>query len=161
MKAIETIYNGYRFRSRLEARWAVFFDAMGLEYEYEPEGFELDGDLRYLPDFKLRYGPYVEVKPGNGYIPTWDELLKVMVFSGYHPLIVVNGLPEPRGYAVLAQEHMGVYYHQAILFYFHKGIIGDWFFCYPGEEYDIPELVAACCAAKQARFEHGENPARY
>ena len=39
IKAIETVYNGYRFRSRLEARWAVFFDAMQIRYEYEPEGF--------------------------------------------------------------------------------------------------------------------------
>jgi hypothetical protein len=28
IKAIETSYKGYRFRSRLEARWAVFFDAL-------------------------------------------------------------------------------------------------------------------------------------
>ena len=42
MKPIETIYNGYRFRSRLEARWAVFFDACRIKYQYEPEGFELD-----------------------------------------------------------------------------------------------------------------------
>lgn len=41
IKAIETCYAGCRFRSRLEARWAVFFDALGLEWEYEPEGFEL------------------------------------------------------------------------------------------------------------------------
>lgn len=27
IKAIDTYYKGYRFRSRLEARWAVFFDA--------------------------------------------------------------------------------------------------------------------------------------
>jgi hypothetical protein len=33
IKTIETIYNGYRFRSRLEARWAVFFDAMGIKYD--------------------------------------------------------------------------------------------------------------------------------
>ena len=26
--------NGYRFRSVLEARWAVFFDALGIAYEY-------------------------------------------------------------------------------------------------------------------------------
>lgn len=52
IKPIETIYNGYRFRSRLEARWAVFFRAVGLEYQYEPEGFEMDG-IRYLPDFYL------------------------------------------------------------------------------------------------------------
>ena len=39
IKAIETIYNGYRFRSRLEARWAVFFDEIGIKYEYEKEGY--------------------------------------------------------------------------------------------------------------------------
>lgn len=50
IKPIETVYNGYRFRSRLEARWAVFFRAVGLDYQYEPEGFEMDG-IRYLPDF--------------------------------------------------------------------------------------------------------------
>ena len=62
-KAIETVYNGYRFRSRLEARWAVFFDAAGIKYEYEPEGFT-DGDLFYLPDFYLPdHNTYVEVKP--------------------------------------------------------------------------------------------------
>jgi len=54
IKAIETVYNGYRFRSRLEARWAVFFDALGVKYEYEPEGFELPSGERYLPDFRLK-----------------------------------------------------------------------------------------------------------
>jgi hypothetical protein len=53
IKAIETIYNGYRFRSRLEARWAVFFDKLGLKYEYELEGYELDNGKKYLPDFYL------------------------------------------------------------------------------------------------------------
>lgn len=49
---IETEYGGHRFRSRLEARWAVFFDQVGLDYEYEYEGFEMDG-IRYLPDFYI------------------------------------------------------------------------------------------------------------
>lgn len=64
IKAIETKYKGYRFRSRLEARWAVFFDALGLEWEYEPEGYDL-GDLGwYLPDFYLPEEKiWVEVKP--------------------------------------------------------------------------------------------------
>lgn len=53
VKAIETQYKGYRFRSRLEARWAVFFDALGLKWEYEPEGFELGAGVRYLPDFRV------------------------------------------------------------------------------------------------------------
>jgi hypothetical protein len=69
LKAIQTPYNGYLFRSRLEARWAVFFDACGVEYEYEPEGYDLGNGLMYLPDFLLhgvdgRSGGdlYVEVK---------------------------------------------------------------------------------------------------
>lgn len=52
MKAIETIYRGIRFRSRNEARWGLFLDQLGVPFEYEPEGFELNG-LRYLPDFYL------------------------------------------------------------------------------------------------------------
>ena len=64
IKAIETEYNGYKFRSRLEARWAVFFDAAGIEYEYEPEGFELSDGTKYLPDFYLPWFKcYVEIKP--------------------------------------------------------------------------------------------------
>lgn len=51
LKAIETVYQGYRFRSRLEARWAVFFDALGLRWEYESEGFDLGDAGWYLPDF--------------------------------------------------------------------------------------------------------------
>ena len=53
IKVINTYYKGYRFCSRLEARWAVFFDACGVEWEYEPEGFDLGNGLYYLPDFLL------------------------------------------------------------------------------------------------------------
>ena len=67
--AIQTEYKGYLFRSRLEARWAVFFDACGIEWEYEPEGYDLGDGVLYLPDFLLhdvhgRAGGdlYVEVK---------------------------------------------------------------------------------------------------
>jgi hypothetical protein len=66
VKPIETEYNGYRFRSRLEARWAVFFDAAGIEYEYEAEGFDLGDGVWYLPDFYLPwFSAYVEIKPSN------------------------------------------------------------------------------------------------
>lgn len=68
LKPIETVYNGYRFRSRLEAKWAVFFDALGVEYEYEPEGFTLSNGDYYLPDFFLPKSKiYVEVKPVNAF----------------------------------------------------------------------------------------------
>ena len=80
MKAIETRYKGHRFRSRLEARWAVFFDAMGIDYRYEPEGFNLGG-LWYLPDFYLpKEGMWIEVKPGN---LTQDEYRKAYLFTDH------------------------------------------------------------------------------
>ena len=81
IKAIETRYKGYRFRSRLEARWAVFFDAMNIEWLYEPEGFVLDEDLGpYLPDFKVRYPgsdrwQWIEIKPDA---PSIEEYLKIV-----------------------------------------------------------------------------------
>jgi hypothetical protein len=53
LKAIQTEYKGYLFRSRLEARWAVFFDACGISWEYEPEGLILSDGTNYLPDFYL------------------------------------------------------------------------------------------------------------
>lgn len=62
-KAIETTYKGVRFRSRLEARWAVFFDAMRWAWEYEPEGYT-DGRIHYAPDFWIpTLDQFWEVKP--------------------------------------------------------------------------------------------------
>lgn len=64
IKAIETSYKGFSFRSRLEARWAVFFDAMGVQWEYEKEGYDLGEAGWYLPDFWLpETKSFIEVKP--------------------------------------------------------------------------------------------------
>lgn len=66
IKPIETRYKGYRFRSRLEARWAVFFDALGVKWEYEKEGYDLGDAGWYLPDFWLpEINAYVEIKGGK------------------------------------------------------------------------------------------------
>jgi hypothetical protein len=81
LRAIETEYNGYRFRSRLEARWAVFLDAVGILYEYEKQGYSLPSGA-YLPDFWIpldRFrgddppgsGSWFEIKPVD---PSEDEL---------------------------------------------------------------------------------------
>lgn len=61
--AIETRYAGYAFRSRLEARWAVFFDKLGIPWKYEPQGYVVAGQP-YLPDFWVgdEDGCWVEVK---------------------------------------------------------------------------------------------------
>jgi hypothetical protein len=64
IKAIETKYDGHHFRSRLEARWAVFFNTNNIVYSYEPEGFNLGALGSYLPDFYLpELNLWVETKP--------------------------------------------------------------------------------------------------
>ena len=69
IKSIQTEYDGHLFRSRLEARWAVFFKSAGIKYKYEEEGFSLPSGRSFLPDFYLPHiggrcygGLYVEVK---------------------------------------------------------------------------------------------------
>jgi hypothetical protein len=43
MTPIQTKFGGSLFRSRLEARYAVLFQACRLPFEYEREGFLLEG----------------------------------------------------------------------------------------------------------------------
>ncbi len=49
---VPTVYKGITFRSRTEARWAYFFDELGIPWDYEPEAYT-DGKTTYLPDFYL------------------------------------------------------------------------------------------------------------
>jgi len=90
IKPIQTYYNGYHFRSRLEARWAVFFDALGVSYEYEPEGFWLPNGQMYLPDFRVKcwgergnlfnepFDLWIEVKGELSF----DDAERIVEFSG-------------------------------------------------------------------------------
>jgi hypothetical protein len=59
MNAIPTTFNGIKYRSRLEARWAEFLANRNIDFEYEPEW-----PGSYRPDFLLTdFSVYVEVKP--------------------------------------------------------------------------------------------------
>jgi hypothetical protein len=88
IKAIETKYKGYRFRSRLEARWAIFFDSLHLRWSYETEGFVLQDGRGYLPDFFLHdLGLFVEIKP------TRKGLEKYYLFSEQRGAIALIGEP--------------------------------------------------------------------
>jgi hypothetical protein len=99
VKAIETAYKGYRFRSRLEARWAVFFDTLGWDWRYEHQGYQIGwGDTapRYwLPDFELtppnggHY--YVEVKGNKNYFSN-DNFLIDIDFGGGPPGFYNRGI---------------------------------------------------------------------
>jgi hypothetical protein len=96
LKPIETRYKDCRFRSRLEARWAVFFESMKIPWSYEYEGFELPGGARYLPDFLLpKNDIWVEIKPSN---PETGYLIKLTDFAwnlGKRLLLLRGDSPHP------------------------------------------------------------------
>ena len=120
LKAIQTSYKGYKFRSRLEARWAVLFDAMGIAWEYEIEGFlvgeaprvwksqepiageinlpdiscDLPRDCVYLPDFWLPGLQYwVEVKGPDPTPTEIEKFRRLCAGSGYSGYMVYGGDP--------------------------------------------------------------------
>lgn len=77
MAAIATTYKGFNFRSRLEAKWAAFFDGLGWEWDYEP--IEYNG---WFPDFSITGDEgniiLVEVKPITSLAPGLaDRLSKI------------------------------------------------------------------------------------
>jgi len=100
MKAIETHYRGCRFRSRLEARWAVFFDTLKVNWEYEKEGFDLDKAGWYLPDFWVpELEIWVEVK-GNS--PSDTEKLKAMYLCIHTTKdVFMVGSCDPQGFTAI------------------------------------------------------------
>lgn len=88
-EGIPTEFAGARFRSRLEAKWAAFFTAMGWDWEYEP--LDLDG---YIPDFVLRFKRpmLVEVKPIFGSSdPIAREARAKIQNSGWHGQALLVG----------------------------------------------------------------------
>ena len=77
MKAMETVYNGVIYRSRLETKWAIFFDVVGIKFQYEPRQFDTRDGL-YLPDFYLPdFSVWVEIKPATIHGPEPEEIRKM------------------------------------------------------------------------------------
>jgi hypothetical protein len=105
MKAIPTLSKGVTYRSRLEARWSVVFDAMCYGYTYEPEGWDHDGKT-YLPDFWVdELKAYLAIKPRS----TTDAMRKALAhdvrwqrdaFFNGELVWVIEGDPVPLRYRV-------------------------------------------------------------
>lgn len=140
VQAIETRYAGCRFRSRLEARFAVALDAKGLRWEYEPEGFETPCG-RYLPDFRVVLSPmttcWFEVKPDNyrlGADPDDMGQWHSVALATDLMLVVACGLDALT--IVITPGH--TYSHRG-----HPGFFTD----------------TEIAAGRSARFEHGESGA--
>ena len=72
--AIPTMYNGILFRSRLEARWACFYDFLGWTWIYEP--FDLNG---WTPDFLINSELLIEIKPITGFEKDIDSVYKCLL----------------------------------------------------------------------------------
>lgn len=177
-KIIETVYNGYRFRSRLEARWAVFFEKCGFEYDYEPEGYKV-GRKKYLPDFVLYNVErrliwekesdgrlFVEVK-GN---MDNDSKEKILSFSDKLPIYVVGSVPYGKDifdwFSYVASKYLNTLFYNyltidcdnytAMLCVNKQGnpeIVGA---DHDLNNIDVGKTLTAYAKARQARFEHGE-----
>lgn len=177
IKAIETVYKGYRFRSRLEARWAVFFDALGIKWEYEHEGYDLGDAGWYLPDFWLptfesKKGMWVEVKPDGGDFSLAREFVKQTTSS----IWLAEGVPSNRAwlvyqYSIDDNGEIDCYEWPGIPNADQAASENRMFSCpgYENKDLTIPDQYLGCLgsrfiqavnAARSARFEHGESGAR-
>ena len=187
LKAIETKYKGYRFRSRLEARWAVFFDASGIEWLYENEGFALGDSLFYLPDFWLpAHETFVEIKPDQGWdcIDSFDACQRLHEQS-QKDVILIAGNCWPREYRIYGFRGSSLGEHVIQEMGWHCSALAkcrrcdglcyldfcppatnDWVFWgdigkHTCKDHDrVPSEFDEFCYAKarSARFEHGEIP---
>lgn len=101
IRSTPTLYGGVTFRSQLEARWARFFDLVGVQWKYEPQGFailvRMDGAvvdaITYLPDFLIgtyKNSWWLEIK---GREPTDQELVKCqsLALSTNMPVGLIRG----------------------------------------------------------------------
>jgi hypothetical protein len=107
LNPIQTEYKGYLFRSRLEARWAVFLDYIKEPWEYEKEGYKVswlcEKETYYLPDFWLpNFDCFLEIK---GQPPTEQEkTLCMALMSDKYPVLLFHGVPgENIGFAFVCE----------------------------------------------------------
>jgi hypothetical protein len=178
--AIETRYAGCRFRSRLEARWAVFFDAMKIPWQYEEQGYLLDGKP-YLPDFRLQFPErtvFAEVK--NAEVDEHEgehvDLCRALSRETGLGVLLLAGAPAYRLYHLFAPEQkpdsfMAAFFHDwgAMLtvadgYWFQSVQVDEdtgvlkWAKDERGLRKSFGQgLVDAVVAARSARFEHGES----
>lgn len=175
MHALETRHSGYRFRSRLEARWAVFFETANVPYEYEKEGFDLGEAGWYLPDFWIPYywhhdaypegtppipGIWVEIKPS---LPTTESIAKIeaLARATQHCVYLVAGNVGNGAYSVWKmhprREHAEPIPEATFLFYLDTATPGPALMAWNEEVGFTAGAVshAAYVAARSARFERG------
>lgn len=160
IKAIETNYKGYRMRSRLEARWAIFFDNLNMKWWYEPEGFSFNGE-RYLPDFYLPDfdgGTFAEVKFEA--TPKEIDLCRQVSNLTGKIFLICEGVPGPQSlkYFYPDEDWTRQGYPK-----FDHGYEENRMWDSGGDTLSESDIEASICeytkavkAARAARFEHNE-----
>lgn len=101
--ALPAKYNGITFRSRTEARWAVFFDFAGIPFQYEPEAYPLPSG-NYLPDFLLELPnrkAWFEVKGQRPDETEIDKLRELSLLSGCEAYITIGAPVSPSFESIL------------------------------------------------------------
>lgn len=175
IRPIETRAYGHRFRSRLEARWAVAFTEARIAWQYEPEGFDLGDAGFYLPDFWLpQVKMWAEIKPDR---PTDKEIIKAhaLVEQSAKPCLLLIGQPAAHAYWAIEDDPRWItttiagidisamdyclfegndYHLHEARFYSGSGIAGDFPMPFDPDYGSHPAIAAAL----SARFEHGESP---
>lgn len=90
----QTAYRGILMRSRLEVRWAIYFDVLSIEWKYEPDRIRLAGGRVYKPDFWLPgHKVWVEVKPKMFTVEQRRKCKALTQHTGF-PCLMLAGLPE-------------------------------------------------------------------
>lgn len=151
--ALETLYRGVLYRSRLEARWAVFFDALGIRHEYEPQGFQTTWG-NYLPDFWLpQFSAYAEVKP-TGFTREQKGKCAEVAHGTKCAFILLDGQPDAQWYEVI-DHNLGI--HPEYVSLDDSVRKGRLFYAFMGGErprdfYGSAPYDRAVSAARSARF---------
>ena len=175
LEPIETVYGGCRFRSRLEARWAVFFTRLGLDWEYEPQGFVVGQTFgrprNYLPDFHLpTLGLYAEIKPAaadqvdpDG-VARWEDFAGEVATLWEHSrsAMLCGPIPDPDTVDQYGPPRAARWYEAGIY------ITGDWHYawcaCPTGAHYDIQSearggrILCGCPRIQDDRYRTGNDP---
>jgi len=167
MKAINTKYKGYNFRSRLEARWAVYFDSLGIEWEYEKEGFKFEDGTCYLPDFWLpKIKMFVEIKPTN-LTEKENHKCEMLAKESNYGVLILIGIPKRKPYNAIFYFNdicgqSGFIENNFALSNYHNYPINENRFYSSFDDNEInghhfDDINNHIRKAKSARFEFGEN----
>lgn len=151
--AIQTHYAGCHFRSRIEARWAIFFDHLGICWEYEPQGYNLPSGP-YLPDFRLHFGEgnavWWEVKGERPTEAEMQALFDLSIETRQVAYIAWGSIPRDYTDEPRISDPSGNLVRWCVT----KRSIGWVPATLDLAGIDSPKLLAAYTAARSARFEH-------